>query len=289
MRFGIVANQKRPGAGDSMSGMAAWAEKNGHSLVASSDLSQIAPPKVTLVPENELAGQCDVLVSMGGDGTLLASARLVGPSEVPILGINLGSLGFLTQQPARDLLKALDAISQENYTVESRMILKAEIEGSTNLSRPYALNDIVINNGPISRIIDIKLTVNGEMIVTYRADGLIIATPTGSTAYSMAAGGPIIQPGMQAIVVTPISSFSLNSRPLVFSSEDCLELSAGVGAEKPMLTLDGQVMVDLMPDDRVIIRRADFNMKLIVFPENSFFKVLRRKLHWGVVPNSEES
>jgi NAD+ kinase len=182
----------------------------------------------------------------------------------------------------------MKAITEGKYTIESRMILNTTIHGRTELSSPYSLNDVVINNGPVSRIIDIKLEVNGETIVTYRADGLIIATPTGSTAYSMAAGGPIIQPGMAAIVVTPISSFSLNSRPLVFSSMDRLELSAGEGAEKPMLTLDGQVMVELKPEDKVVIRRADFDLKLIVFPENSFFKVLRRKLHWGVAPINEE-
>ena len=289
MRFGVVANTKRPGARDALKRFSLWARDKGHQLMASSDLEELGDGSIQYTPRAELPGQADFLVSMGGDGTLLAAARLVGASEVPILGINLGSLGFLTQQASKDLLAALDAIVAGNYRIESRMILKTEVKAGTTLGEPFALNDVVLNNGPISRLIDIELRVNGESIVTYRADGLIIATPTGSTAYSMAAGGPIIQPGMQAIVATPISSFSLNSRPLVFSSDDRLELTTGPGSERPTLTLDGQVMVMLKPEDEVMISRAHFDLKLVVFPESSFYKVLRRKLHWGLGPLNEES
>ncbi len=173
------------------------------------------------------------------------------------------------------------------FQVEERMLLKTDIEGHPRLDSPFALNDVVIDNGPVARLIDIKLIVNGEELVTYRADGLILSTPTGSTAYSLAAGGPILHPAMQAIVVSPIAAFSLSTRPMVFSATDILELRVGSEHGVAGLTLDGQISAPLSDTDRLIISQAGFRLKVVVFPTSSFYKVLKEKLHWGISPKGD--
>lgn len=288
MRFGLIANLKRKGAHEAIATVQSWVETHGHELLCCRDqLESVCSKGARSVPREELAEDSDVLISMGGDGTFLASARAVGAAGTPVLGINLGSLGFLTQLRPHQLENALDAIASGEYLIEERMLLKTEIEGRPRLESPYALNDVVIDNGPVARLIDIKLAVNGEELVTYRADGLILATPTGSTAYSLAAGGPILHPTMQAIVVSPIAAFSLSTRPMVFSASDTLEIRIGSEHEVGGLTLDGQVSAPLSDTDRLKITQADFRLKVVVFPTSSFYKVLKEKLHWGISPQAD--
>ncbi|MBU8934329.1 MAG: NAD(+)/NADH kinase [candidate division Zixibacteria bacterium] len=284
MRFGLIANVSRYGAGDAVMAFLEWARKGNHKVVISDEHRQVGDDTHTYLSRDAVAAEVDILVSMGGDGTLLASARAVGATRTPLLGINLGSLGFLTQLMPEHLTSALDAVVDGNYQVEERMLLKATIEGGQELSKPYALNDIVVDKGAISRLIEIRFRVNGEDIVTYRADGLVIATPTGSTAYSLAVGGPIMHPKMKGIIASPISSHSLSTRPMVFDADDVLELTVKSEERVAGLTLDGQVMAPLMDTARVTITKAEFTAQFIVLPENSFFKVLRNKLHWGVPP-----
>ncbi len=286
MRFGLIANVNRPGAKESINRFLQWVKENHHTVVVSDELKEIGFNQASL-PHDQIAPKVDIIVSMGGDGTLLASARAVGDAGTPLLGINLGSLGFLTQLKPREMKNALDRIANDDFQVEERMILKASISGQ-ELAQPYALNDIVVDKGAISRLIEIRFRVNGEDIVSYRADGMVIATPTGSTAYSLAVGGPIMHPKMMGIIVSPISSFSLTTRPMVFDADDTLELTVSSEDRVAGLTLDGQVMEPLMDTDKVTIRRAEFTSKFIVFPENSFYKVLRNKLHWGIQPSTEE-
>jgi NAD+ kinase len=262
-----------------------WVKANGHELLCCRDnLDLECQEGAQSVSRETAAKDSDILISMGGDGTFLAAARAVGAAGTPVLGINIGSLGFLTQQRPSQLESALDAIANGEYLIEERMLLKTVIEGGPQLESPYALNEVVIDNGPVARLIDIKLDVNGEELVTYRADGLILATPTGSTAYSLAAGGPILQPTMLAIVVSPIAAFSLSTRPIVFASSDILELSIGSEHELAGLTLDGQITAPLSDTDRLVITQAEFRLKVIKFPTSSFYKVLKEKLHWGISP-----
>ena len=236
--------------------------------------------------ENALVAASDALVSVGGDGTFLATAHLSKFSRKPIVGINLGSLGFLTQLTPHQLVPALDAICKGDYQIEPRMVLRAETEGMADAESPYALNDVVVNNGPVSRLININLSVNGEDIVTYNADGLVISTPTGSTAYSLAVGGPIMHPRMEAMIAAPISAFALTTRPMIFAPDDVLEVKIVSPDHKGGLALDGQVMLPIKGSASVIIKRADFNLKFIVFPDNTFYKVLKSKLHWGHTPRA---
>ncbi len=288
MRFGLIANLRREGAREAIKIFAAWARKTGNDLILCKELEGMSDEPLEVAEPEDFAPEVDILVSMGGDGTFLSSARSVGSVGTPLLGINLGSLGFLTQLQPQQLTGALDAIVDGDYWIEQRMLLKTEIEGKPALESPYALNDVVVDNGPIARLIDIDLKVNGEELVTYRADGLILATPTGSTAYSLAAGGPIVQPKMQAIIATPISSFSLSTRPVIFSAEDILELNIRSEHGVAGLTLDGQVMAPLIDTDKVVVKKADFLVKVIVFPQNSFYQVLKRKLHWGISPSAHD-
>lgn len=286
MRFGLIANINRPDVKESIERFFQWINENHHDVIISDELKAIGYSQDSL-PREHIAPKVDIIVSMGGDGTLLASARAVGDAGTPLLGINLGSLGFLTQLTPKEIKCALDRITNDDFQIQERMLLKASISGQ-ELKQPYALNDIVVDKGAISRLIEIRFRVNGEDIVSYRADGLVIATPTGSTAYSLAVGGPIMHPKMMGIIVSPISSFSLTTRPMVFDSEDVLELTIRSEDRVVGLTLDGQVMEPLMDTDKVTIKRAEFTSKFIVFPENSFYNVLRNKFHWGIHPKTEE-
>ncbi len=288
MRFGVIANLKREGASKALHSFLDWCQRKGHEFVFSEQLKDIFPGDLPTAPRQAIANEVDILVSMGGDGTMLSAARAVGKVGTPLLGINLGSLGFLTQLKPKDLLPALDSIVAGQYQIEERMLLRADVQGKPSLESPFALNDVVVDNGPVSRLIDIKLKVNGEDIVTYRADGLIISTPTGSTAYALAAGGPIVHPKMRATLVVPISSFSLSTRPMILDPNDVLELRIHSEHGVAGLTLDGQVTAPLIDTDRVIVTQARFSAKFIVFPENTFYKLVKSKLHWGVSPTGDE-
>jgi NAD+ kinase len=284
MLFGLIANLKRQGADKAVWDFVKWAHDHGHETILGEDLRDQFDHNLKFAPNEKVAEDADIVVSMGGDGTLLATARMVVTRGKPVLGINLGSLGFLTQLTPSQLVPALDAIVEGKYHIEKRMLLKVEVPGSSELESPYALNDCVIDNGPVSRLIDIYLSVNGENVVSYRADGLVIATPTGSTAYSLAVGGPIVHPKMEAIITSPISSFSLSTRPMIISSAETLEIKIHSQHGQAGLTLDGQIMVALGNKDRVIIKKAEQYLKLIVFPENSYYELLKSKLHWGRSP-----
>mgnify|MGYP000899715897 FL=1 len=286
MRIGLFANMGRSGAGCAEESLLKWPAGTGNHVVMSSGLAEFTGECITHVPRRETARLSDIVVSMGGDGTMLASAREIGRAGTPILGINVGSLGFLTQLTPKQLVEALDAIAAGKYSIEDRMLLKATLDGDEQPEWPYALNDVVIDKGAVSRLIDVRFRVNGEDIVTYRADGIVIATPTGSTAYNLAVGGPILHPKMKGILAAPISSFSLTTRPMLFDRDDVLELTVESEGRVTSLTLDGQVMLPLQDGARVTITRADYALKFIVFPETSFYKVLRNKLHWGRPPRT---
>ncbi|MCB2202042.1 NAD(+)/NADH kinase [bacterium] len=286
MKFGLVANLKRVGAAETVHGCIGWANRAGHEMLLMEDLREVVEGKNSVfLPEDELARKVDMMVSMGGDGTLLATARAVGDAGTPILGINLGSLGFLTQQTPQQLVPALEAIVAGHYQLDERMLLHAEVDGTEKLPSSFALNDVVINNGPVSRLLDISLDVDGERVVTYKSDGLVVATPTGSTAYNLAVGGPIMHPSMDAIIVAPISPFSLTTRPMIFRPDDRLEFQILSEEREASLTLDGQIMITLQSMERVCLSRASFRSRFVVFPEGSYYHLLKTKLNWGVHPN----
>jgi NAD+ kinase len=223
----------------------------------------------------------DFALVLGGDGTLLSAARAVAHEDVPILAVNLGSLGFLTEIPLNELYMALEAADQGQCPVEQRSVLECRLmRGGQCVLRQFALNDVVVNKSAISRLVEFDLYIDGNFVFQYKADGVIIATPTGSTAYSLAAGGPVLMPSVDAFVVTPVCPHSLTHRPLVVTQSSQIELRVETGEEQAFLSIDGQVGVPVEQGDQVLCQRAEHRVKLMRV-RRTFFEVLRSKLKWG--------
>ncbi|MCK5126557.1 MAG: NAD(+)/NADH kinase [candidate division Zixibacteria bacterium] len=284
MRLGIIANMNRPDAANVIRRIIKWSEKNDVELSLCARKLEKNQFGLPIVSCDEIPLVSDVIVSLGGDGTLLGTARAVRDHGTLILGINLGSLGFLTQLTPSVVEETLTNVLHKKYFVEKRMVAEVELEGSGELPHPYALNDIVVDRGSVSRLINLDVYANDYFICSYSADGLIVSTPTGSTAYSLAVGGPILNPLMNAFIISPISPFSLTIRPIVFSENDELRIVARSNHSDPVLTLDGQVSCNLTQESSFIVRKADYSINFIVFRKNSFYDVLRSKLHWGRLP-----
>ncbi len=227
---------------------------------------------------DELPGQVDLVVVLGGDGTLLSIAHLAAQRNVPVLGVNLGKLGFLTEVPLSEAYLTLDSFLAGNQKIISpRRLLEATFKDKTY----YCLNDVVINKGALARMIQCKIWVENKEMATLRADGLIISTPTGSTAYSLAAGGPIIQPYIPAIVIAPICPHTLSFRPMVISSTLAIKVQLLTGGEEVYLTLDGQRGNPLDKDDVVKIKSSELVLQLVSSPERNYFDLVKEKLGWA--------
>lgn len=231
----------------------------------------------------------DALITLGGDGTLLRGARLLDGAPVPILGINLGRLGFLTTCGTDEIGQAVRTLASGTYVAESRMALRATaIDGEgVNRQEWRALNDFVVHKGGFARVVRVGLSVNGDSIGTYAADGVIISTPTGSTAYSLSAGGPVVVPTVESILLTPISAHTLGVRPLVVSPDAEVVIDTTQSSEALMVTVDGQVGTELIPGEKLVVRRAESPVLIIRQPGNSFFERMRVKLGWGGPPEDE--
>lgn len=237
----------------------------------------------TGVARAELAEKVDLVIVLGGDGTILAVARAIGRRDVPILAVNLGTLGFLAEVSVDELFEQLDAILAGGFRVESRMRLDVSVVHADGGSESYlALNDAVVAKSTLSRMIDLETRADGVVVTTYHADGLIAATPTGSSAYSLSAGGPLLLPGIGAIVLTPICPHALTQRPVVLpeTSEVVIAVRDTRGGEVH-LTVDGQVGGELKQGDRVELRRSDATLRMLAPPARSRFEVMRSKLNWG--------
>jgi NAD+ kinase len=281
-RLGIVAKTDREEARGALPRLLEWCAARGIQPVLDKETAGLCPEAaVATARKPELPAQVDLLLVLGGDGTLLSMARLVGDLGVPILGVNLGGLGFLTALTVEEMLPALDAHLGGGLVIEDRMMLAASVSRQgERLSEYVALNDVVITKSAMSRIIRLEVAVDGQLATGYRADGLIISTPTGSTAYCLSAGGPIVFPTMDAMVLTPICSHTLTNRPLVLPATQRVEVTL-LTDQDVMLTLDGQVGFALKQWDAVEVRRAAARIRLLRFPQRHFFSVLRAKLKWG--------
>ena len=230
----------------------------------------------------ELAENADMIVVLGGDGTMISAARMVGDHEVLVLGINYGSLGYLTDFRIEEMTPAIEMILRGEYEIDPRVMLRAEHwRGDEKLDEGRVLNDVVINKAALARIIEIEMNLDGRFVNSFRADGLIVATPTGSSAYNLSAGGPIVYPSMNAIVVTPICPFTLTNRPIVVPDVAEIELHLLNENEGVVLTLDGQIGHTLHSSDRVRIRKSRMPFLLVQPPNRNYFDVLRNKLKWG--------
>jgi NAD+ kinase len=230
------------------------------------------------IPRDSLPEKVELVVVLGGDGTLLSIAHLAAQRSIPVLGVNLGSLGFLTEVPLDEMYITLDEFLNGNEKIiSSRRMLEASIKGKVY----YCLNDVVFNKGALARMIQCKIWIDGKEIATLRADGLIISTPTGSTAYSLSAGGPIIQPYIPAIIIAPICPHTLSFRPMVISSSSTIRVQLLTGGEEVYLTLDGQRGDLLVKNDAVEVKCSDLELHLISSPKRNYFDLLQEKLGWA--------
>jgi len=283
---GVIANRRKSGIDAIVMRLIAWLGSKGVTPLVWDDLAGLVP-EATLRPLGEIAAKSELVVALGGDGTLLRAARVVGNRMTPVVGVNVGSLGFLTEVTIEEMEPALDAILKGKYTWEDRMNLEAVVVRDRKEIQSFnALNDLVINKGALARVIEMRMTVDGHYVADYTADGLIVSTPTGSTAYSLSAGGPIVNPKMDAIIATPICPHTLAVRPMILAAEQVLvvELWAGHGVDgepEVKLTVDGQVGFDLVSGDTIRFTRSQQRTRLILSGERSFYEVLRKKLKWG--------
>ena len=230
----------------------------------------------------DVPDETDMVVVLGGDGTLISVVRLMGDRQVPILGVNLGSLGFLTEITLDDLCTSLDRCLNGDYRVSERMMLRATvIRDGVELEDKHVLNDVVINKGVLARIIDLETTVNNDYLTTFKVDGLIISTPTGSTGYSLSANGPILHPDLECLVITPICPHTLTNRSIVMASDAVITVELKCMNEAVFLTLDGQVGVELKCGDVIRIAKSEHRTRLVISSSKNYFEILRTKLKWG--------
>ncbi|MDH3973232.1 MAG: NAD(+)/NADH kinase [Deltaproteobacteria bacterium] len=232
--------------------------------------------------KTEIHEIADLIIVLGGDGTLLSIARLAGKRSIPILGVNLGSLGFLTEMTVDELFPILERILESKYDLEERMMLKASIYRQGEKITEYsALNDVVISKGSMARIIDLDTRIDDNFLTLYRVDGLIFSTPTGSTGYSLAAAGPIVHPTLKAIIIAPICPFTLNNRPIMIPDQSRISVTLKTENVDYLLTMDGQVAFALKEGDTIEIEKSENLTKLIKSPYRDYYEVLRTKLQWS--------
>ena len=237
---------------------------------------------ITKIPEYELRSQVDIVVVLGGDGTLLKTARLIGGSEIPLLGVHLGRLGFIMETTVDEVEERLKEILQGKFEVQRRVMLRGELHrNGKKVGSQRVLNDVVISKGTIARIFEVKVCVNGELVESLRGDGVIVSTPTGSTAYSLSAGGPVVHPETDSIVITPICSHMLTQRPLVVPHTSEIRLSLSDAAEGVYVSLDGQIAWEMKVDDEVVIKKSSKKISLIKSPVRSYYDMLKDKLKLG--------
>lgn len=230
--------------------------------------------------DSEKASNLDVVIALGGDGTILRTARALKNFSVPILGVNIGNLGFLAAVEFSKLDEAVKALINGEYDVEERMMIKCTIEGSSETKSYFALNDVVISKGTLSRIVKYKINVDNDYYTSFNADGVIISTPTGSTAYALSAGGPIIYPTLNLIEITPICPHSPGMRTIVLDSRNNVRITIEKGKESVFLTVDGQEAFQLEDEDKVLIHSSDLKCKVIRLKDYNYFDVLRTKIIW---------
>jgi NAD+ kinase len=282
---GIIVKPNQGEAGAAARKLAVWLTERGlASSFLQNDASAAEDGHATAqyLQKPAALSEVDLVVVLGGDGTMIAAARLLGKLDVPVLGVNYGSLGYLTEFRLEEMYAALESVLSGDFKLDPRVTLDVEhVRDGEMLSRNRVLNDVVINKAALARIIEIKALLSGHYVNSFRADGLIVATPTGSTAYNLSAGGPIIYPSMNALALTPICPFTLSNRPIVVPDHAEIELQAETNNEEVALTLDGQVGYEMKTGDCVLIRKSETAFKLVQPPNRNYFDVLRDKLKWG--------
>ncbi|MBD3180792.1 NAD(+) kinase [Candidatus Poribacteria bacterium] len=281
--IGIIANLTKEGASKAVSEVSDWLHNKGiQPLITQDCIDTTGCNGFAVTDREELASKSHCIIVFGGDGTLLNASRITGAEKVPILAVNIGSLGFLTELTIDELYQSLTKVINGDYQIDERMMLTSNVGTDNEIEfTSTALNDAVISKEPFSKIILLESYIDGEHVATYRADGLIIATPSGSTAYSLSAGGPIVHPNMDAFILTPICPHALSLRPHIVSADSKISVLVKAVHGDVMLTIDGQEAFELYPGALVEIKKAVKTIKLIRSQRRSYYEVLRTKLKWG--------
>jgi len=284
--MGIWGNTEKPRFWELLPEITAWAQKHHIKIYITTRIHSRIKDKASfnyqIIELAEDFYKLDFLLCLGGDGTMLSAARAVGYRKTPLLGVHLGKLGFMAEVTVDTMFKRLDTVASGNYGLQSRMVLKCEVYNGQKAKVFYALNDFVFDGGNSNRILTMRLLSNDHFVADYRADGLIIATPTGSTAYSLSSGGPIVMPLLKAIVVTPICPHTLTLRPIVLPEDRSIEITFPLDDGKDYaLAVDGQITEYLNPHSKVYIQKSGYEIKMIDFDDTNYFQTLRRKMGWG--------
>ena len=280
--IGIISRPRRSNLAVVVPPLLKWLEAHGVQALIDEETASSLTDGSRGQTRQCVADASQLLLVLGGDGTMLAAARLAAPRGIPILPINMGSLGFLTSFTLEELHPALDDTLEGRFSLSERVMISVELDRAGKvIDSQRVLNEVVINKGALARMIQLELTIERDFVCRYRADGLIVASPTGSTAYSLSAGGPIVHPAVESFVITPICPHTLSDRPLVIRDSSFIELKLSGNTESVFLTLDGQRGIPLQPTDVIRISRAKELLKLIQPPKKSYFEILRSKLKWG--------
>ncbi|SHM51229.1 NAD+ kinase [Caldanaerovirga acetigignens] len=278
-RVGLFLNLSKNNALNVATSLIRWLKENNYEVFTESSIVNKLGLPVEYNNLEELAKNIDLAITLGGDGTLLNVARKLAPYEIPVLGINLGHLGFLTEVEVSDLFSDLELLKRGKFYIDRRMMVESKVFREEKFVKNFlALNDVVVTKGPFARLIRLKTSVNDAYVDTFNADGLIIATPTGSTAYSLSAGGPLVAPNVEVLILTPICPHTLQNRSMIISPHDSITIQVVAEHQEIMLTVDGQLGYRLQPYDKVVVKKSKHYTKLVRIKNRSFYDVLRKKL-----------
>jgi NAD+ kinase len=279
--IGILTKPKFPEVKPTLQAVVSWLRERHIDVVLDATSASLLGEQGGM-QKTQLATKADVLLVLGGDGTMLNAARLAAERSVPILGVNMGGLGFLTEVRLEHLYPSLERVFANDFVLDERLMLNAHVHrhGET-VAHGVVLNDVVISKGTLARMIELKIAIQGQFVTNLRGDGLIVSTPTGSTAYSLSAGGPIISPAVQSLILTPICPHTLTHRPLIVPGNVEIEVTLTSRDDGAMATLDGQVGIAMTQGDTAVIQVSQHRTRLIRFPESHYYNVLREKLKWG--------
>jgi NAD+ kinase len=283
-KIGIVANTEKEKSAECTIQLKAWALNQGIEVFFEEGIARKIGETAGL-DRRDLASQVDLLVVLGGDGTILRTVRFVSEYDIPIVGINLGEFGYLTEVNLNEMFSALELIVKGEFQTEKRMMLDITIHlGAETIRQQSILNDVVITRGNLSRILNLETTVNDRYLTTFRADGIIISTPTGSTAYSLSAGGPIVFPEQDSFIINPICPFTLTNRPIIIPDNAEIKVIMWTKGQGATLTLDGQVSYTMKSGDIMTIKKSRYVTNLVSSPHRDYMEILRTKLGWGGSP-----
>jgi len=277
----ILSKPAKPELSELIPQLTAWLEEHGREVLLDRQSASYVP-QAAGIERSQVAGRDpEFAIVLGGDGTLLSAARALAPADIPILAVNLGSLGFLTEVPLKDMYSTLEKVLACTCPIDERTMIACDLIRDGEVMHSYtALNDVVVNKSAIARLVGFDLSIDNRQSFTLKADGVIVATPTGSTAYSLAAGGPVLMPSVQSFLLTPVCPHSLTHRPVVVPENSAISIVVRSNGEAAFLTIDGQVGQPLKDGDQVVCRKAEHAVRLLQMKQ-SFFQVLREKLKWG--------